>query len=73
MNSFNNEVCEFDSTPTTENFDESYNEIGKCRGVSWKVCESRCKNWSYNHHFSQYECYDDNAYYDPIRKTDFYH
>ena len=39
MNSTNNEVCEFDPTPTTENF------ASDC--IYDDNCSSKCKKWNY--------------------------
>ena len=58
MNSFNNEVCEFDSTPTTENFD-GFIPGGKCGPkVSRELCEHDCKDWRWNERTLRMECFD---------------
>ena len=47
MNSTNNEVCEFDSTPTTENFSGQIIENFESCGYD-DNCTSKCKKWSWS-------------------------
>lgn len=54
MNSFNNEVCEFDSTPTTENFSKTckpgdYNYNGGCPNK----CEIAVLKTNFNPYYRQ--------------------